>query len=245
MYISKMKLMIMLLVLFLLLIAFFIFKYLHVKQIEDMTTQNIAANNIVYGIRTSDKKIALTVEVNVSSEDYTNQILTALDKNNVKATFFLTGNWATKNGSLAKKIIDSGHEIENHSNTHSDLSKMMTYKIVKEISKADEAIATVYNKECSYFRPPFSFIDKNVVKAAKKTEKIIVMYSLESYDWKSSNVDAILNMVNTNVKPGDIISFHNDAKYTADALVRLIPELQSKGYVFLTINELLTNIENE
>jgi peptidoglycan/xylan/chitin deacetylase (PgdA/CDA1 family) len=245
MYISKKKLIMILLVIFVLLIAFFIFKYLHLKQTEDTTTPNIASNNIVYAIKTSDKKIALTVEVNISSEDYTNQIIDVLDNNNIKATFFLTGNWIEENNSTAKKIVDSGHEVENHSNTHSDLSKMMTYKIAKEILKSDEAIASIYNKQCSYFRPPFSYINKNIVKAAKKTNKTIVMYSLESYDWKSPNVDTILNMVNTNVKPGDIISFHNDAKYTADALVKLIPELKNKGYVFLTINELLNNINSE
>lgn len=241
MYISKNKLKIILFVLLLLIITFITFKYVHYKQTEKTSSPYIAAQNIIYGIQTTDKKIALTIEVNMATEDYTYQIADILEKNNIKATFFLTGEWIKNNNALAKKIVDFGHEIGNHSNTHRDISKMMTYKIVKEIFTTDEIIASIYNKECKYFRPPFSSVSKNIIKASNKTNKSIVMYSLESYDWKASNVESIINMVNTNAKPGDIISFHNDAQYAADALAELIPELRDKGYVFLTISELINN----
>lgn len=241
MYISKKFLKIILIIIAAVIVVVFASTAIGKERIQDTSNK---AQNVVYKADTEYKIISVTVEVNENTQDYTEQILNVLNKDNVKATFFLTGKWVEANKDLAKKISDFGHEIGNHSNTHKDMKKMMTYKIEKEISDADEIISSVYTKQINFFKPPFSYAGSNVVNAADKKGKMIIIHSLDSLDWKSSSADYIINIINSNVKPGDIICFHNDAKYCADSLEKLIPKLKEQGYEFETVGEIL-NISNQ
>lgn len=236
MYISKRIFKIILVIIAAIIVVAFASKAVGKQRIQDTSTK---AQNVVYKADTEYKIISVTVEVNANTQDYTEQILNVLNKNNVKATFFLTGQWVEANKDLAKKISDSGHEIGNHSNTHKDMKKMMTYKIEKEITDADQIISQVYTKQIELFKPPFSYVGSNVINAADKKGKTVIIHSIDSLDWKSANADYIINIINSNIKPGDIICFHNDAKYCADSLDSLLPKLKEQGYKFDTVGEIL------
>lgn len=240
MYISKKLLRIILIIAAAVIIVAFASTVMGRGKVQDTSTK---AQSVVYKADTDSKILSITVEVSENTQDYTQQILAALNNNNVKATFFLTGNWVEANKDLAKMISESGHEIGNHSNTHKDMKKMMTYKIEKEISDADEIISQIYNKQISLFKPPFSYVGSNVINAADKKGKTVIIHSLDSLDWKSPSAEYIINIINSNLKPGDIICFHNDAKYCAQSLESLIPKLNEQGYKFVPVGEILNIIK--
>jgi peptidoglycan/xylan/chitin deacetylase (PgdA/CDA1 family) len=241
MYVSNKNLKLILIILSLAVIAIFAAKACTNKQ-EPKTPYE--TGKAVYRADIANKIIAITVEVDKNTQDYTEQILDVLNKNNIKATFFLTGKWVEENGDMARRIADSGHEIGNHSNTHKDMKSMSVNSIKKEIAQADEIISRIYGKQIFFFKPPYSYVNKNILKAAQKEGKTVVVQSLDSLDWKSANVDYILNIIYSNVLPGDIVCFHNDAKFCAEALDILIPKLKEQGYDFATVGEIL-NTENE
>jgi len=240
MYLSKNKIKLLFIISALILIIIFTANAIFGTETENTS---INSGSIVYKADTETKIICVTVEVNENTDDYTDAILDVLSNSNIKATFFLTGKWVESNKDLAKRIAQEGHEIGNHSYSHSDMKKMLKHNVEKEIANADSAISSVYNKEINLFKPPYSYINEKIISAAEKKDKTVVLHSLDSMDWKSSDVDFIINNLKSGIKPGDIICFHNDAKFAPEALDDVIKSLAGQGYKFVTAGEIL-NIED-
>lgn len=86
--------------------------------------------------------------------EYLEKMLPILQKHQVKATFFLEGNWVRNNVQLAKKIAKDGHEIGNHSYNHPDMSKLTTGRISEQLDKTNEQIEQTIGVKPKWFAPP-------------------------------------------------------------------------------------------
>lgn len=179
--------------------------------------------------------VALTFDDGPNSK-YTPKVLDLLYKNQINATFFLMGKNIKGNELLIKEMASSGHEIENHTFSHPDLATLDKYNIELEVSKAEKELKKILpNYSTSYVRPPYG----------KYTEKVkssilypIVLWTIDSEDWKYNNSDDIYNNVINNVKDGDIIVFHDDNKPTIEALKRIITKLRESDFQFVTVSQL-------
>lgn len=195
----------------------------------------------IYSVDRKDKKISLTVDLSWGM-DNTQKILDALDKYNVKATFFIVGGWIDyneENKLLVKEIDKRGHEIGNHSNMHPDFTKISKERIVKEIAITDAKIRELTGKETILFRCPSGSYNDNAIEAVESTNHYCIQWDVDSIDWKSQGADIEYNRVIKNTKDGSILLFHNDAKYTPENLPRIIENLKSKGYEFVKVSDLI------
>lgn len=192
----------------------------------------------IYCIDTKDKKIALSFDVSWG-EDNTDKILETLDKYNVKATFFIVGGWIDQYPDKLKEIYKRGHEIGNHSNKHPNMTKISREKIIQDIDIADAKIRQVTGEGTKLFRCPEGSYNDTVVETVKQTGHYCVQWDVDSIDWKEQGADLEYNRVIKNTKPGSILLFHNNAKYTPDNLPRIIEKLQSDGYKFVKVGELI------
>ena len=86
----------------------------------------------IYNIQTEEKNISLTFDCAWGAEDMP-QILDTLKKNNVKATFFVLGEWVDKFPDVIKRMTEEGHDIANHSDTHPHIASLTYEDIKKEI----------------------------------------------------------------------------------------------------------------
>lgn len=186
-------------------------------------------------------KIALTFDDGPHPKQ-TEKILTVLEKYGVKATFFTIGVNIDHYGEALNKVADSGHEIGNHTDSHSILKSMPKDKIKKEIENCQNKIKSVTNTEAKLIRPPCGLYDDKLIEIAKENGQKIVLWNIDTNDWAHKSNDEITKNVVQNVKGGDIILFHDyisGKNDTVMALERIIPILKEKGYEFVTVSELL------
>ena len=192
----------------------------------------------IYSVQTEEKNIAITFDVNWGNSN-TKKILDVLDKYNIKATFFLIGNWIDDFPEEVEEICKRGHEIGNHSNSHPDMTRISTEDMIKEISIADAKIMKVTGESTKLFRCPSGAYNDLVVETVNSNGYHCIQWDVDSIDWKAQGADNEYNRVMRKVQPGSILLFHNDGKYTPETLPRIIEDLKAKGYSFVKVGDLI------
>ncbi len=172
--------------------------------------------------------------------EHTEKILDILKENNIKTTFFLTGFWIEKYPDMVKKIVAEGHELGNHTWTHPHLNTLDKQAITHELERVHAALTDLWGgKEPTLFRPPFGEYSNKVIEAADGLGYLTIQWSVDSLDWKDLSAEAIAKRVNDGVHPGAIVLFHNNGRYTADSLPRIIAYTKENGYKIVPISQLL------
>ncbi len=184
------------------------------------------------------KYIALTFDDGPHATN-TIQILKTLKDYDAKATFFMLSKNVEFYPDIAKEVAKSGHEIGNHSITHVNLNAVNNNRMKTEIVESKQQIKEVTGIEPQLFRPPYGEQNQVVINHSEKTNQSVILWSIDSLDWKSKNVKSIYNTTINQVRPGSIILFHDIHKQTADALPLILDSLTDKGYEFVTVSELI------
>ena len=192
----------------------------------------------IYNVDTSEKKIALTFDAAWGNED-TQQIIDILKQYNVKATFFIVGEWADKYPDDVRALAQAGHSIQNHSDTHAHMPKLSGDAIAGEITGCNRRLAELCGKGPLYFRAPYGDYDNSTVSGAAALGMETIQWDVDSLDWKGLIPEQIAQRVTEKTKPGSIILCHNGAKHILEALPLFIEPLQAQGYQFVTLEELI------
>ena len=181
----------------------------------------------------SKKMISLTFD---DGPNYnTSKIIDVLNKYDIKATFFVLGSRAINNKDILKKMADSGMEIGNHTYNHLLLTKYDENKIRSEIEDTSEVIYSATKKKPKLLRPSYGSVNNKIKKVANMP---IIIWDIDTLDWKYHNSKRITSRVVNKVRDGDIILMHDIYSASLNALSNIIPILQDNGYEFVTIDEL-------
>ena len=181
----------------------------------------------------SKKMISLTFD---DGPNYnTSKIIDVLNKYDIKATFFVLGSRAINNKDILKKMADSGMEIGNHTYNHLLLTKYDENKIRSEIEDTREVIYSATKKKPKLLRPSYGSVNNKIKKVANMP---IIIWDIDTLDWKYHNSKRITSRVVNKVRDGDIILMHDIYSASLNALSNIIPILQDNGYEFVTIDEL-------
>ncbi|MBE6903005.1 MAG: polysaccharide deacetylase family protein [Ruminococcaceae bacterium] len=192
----------------------------------------------IYCVQTEEKKASLTFDAAWGNED-TQQLIDILGKYNVKATFFVVGEWVDKFPESVKALHDAGHEIMNHSNNHKHMPQLSAEEIKKDIDECNSKIQKVTGVTPILFRPPYGDYSDRVITTLRDMKMYTIQWDVDSLDWMDKTADYIVNRVTTKVKNGSIVLFHNAAKNTPEALPRIIEKLQSDGYSLIKVSEII------
>lgn len=191
----------------------------------------------IYSVKRDDNKIALTFNCAWSDDDIEN-ILKTLDAYGVKCTFFIVGDWAMKYPESVKLISDHGHEIANHSYSHSHMMKWSKDKILEDIEKCDALLESITQKKPMLFRAGYGEYNDNMIKACDETGRFYIQWSVDSIDYGDATGNDILNRVINKTKSGDIILMHSGTDNTAKVLPEIISKL-SENYTLTTVSDLI------
>lgn len=193
----------------------------------------------IYSVETPDKTVAISFDA-AWGADKTDSILEALEKYDIKATFFIVGFWAEKYPEQLKKLSDSGRvEIGTHTNTHPHMPKLTNSQMKLELTTSNAIIEKITGKKVELFRPPFGDYSDNLINVTKQLGLFPIQWDVDSLDWKGTKPEAMATRILNNAKNGSIILMHNDGEHTVEALPLIIEGLKNKGYTFKTIGELI------
>jgi peptidoglycan/xylan/chitin deacetylase (PgdA/CDA1 family) len=187
----------------------------------------------------SAKEIALSFDDGPNRE-YTPKVLSALAQHNAPATFFVIGKNIQGNESILKQMDAQGHCIGNHSYTHSsylDFKSCQGFK--NELNMTAERVFDVIGKRMKLFRPPFGVTTPNLAKAASALNYHLIGWSVRSFDTTKDSVQIITRRVQSQIKPGAIILFHDSSDKTIEALKQTLSFAKQNGYKIVSVERLL------
>lgn len=180
-------------------------------------------------------KVALTFDDGPSSK-YTPLLLEGLKERGVQASFFLMGKNIEGNEALVRQMQEEGHVIGNHTYNHVQLNRVSEQKAKEEIEKTSNEIYEVTGVYPSYIRPPFGAWKKNLELSVTM---LPVFWDIDTLDWKTQNVDSVLEIVQSQVEDGDIILMHDGYQSSVDAALKIVDILTEEGYDFVTVDQLV------
>jgi len=142
----------------------------------------------------------------------TDFVLNLLEKKNMKGNFFVVGDNVNKNASLAKEIIDAGHQIGNHTFHHINALKFNASDYLKDIKKCEQVLQDKLNLQTSLFRPPYGRITKQQFSELKYQYQIIMWDVLSrDYDLNLSPKKCLVKTMKY-TQNGSIVLFHDQQK---------------------------------
>ncbi len=199
------------------------------------------------GLSAGSKGLALTYD-DGPNDPHTLHLLDVLAKHDVRATFFLIGQYVRKRPDIVRKISDAGHAIGNHTFTHPLLIFKPPQEIKRQLTECTEAISDAAGIHTNLFRPPFGGRRPAVLRIARQLRLDPVMWNVTGYDWNAPSPEYIQHKVTAKILGGNVILLHDgghkyfgaDRSNTVVASDKIIFRYKSNGYEFVTIPEMMT-----
>lgn len=164
-----------------------------------------------------------------------NQIMDSLAQYGGKATFFVVGSRAAAYQTELKRMVAEGHEIGNHTFDHKYLTKLNGAQIQSEINRCNDAVFAASGVRPVLVRLPGGLKNHTVLANVNAP---IIMWSIDTLDWKTRNTSKTVHSVLSQAKDGDIVLMHELYSQTGAAALEIIPKLAAAGYQMVTVSEL-------
>lgn len=173
------------------------------------------------------------------SADDIDRILETLEKNEVKITFFIVGEWAEKYPEAVKKIYEAGHEIGTHSNTHPHVEQLSAEKNLEEIKLGVEKLQKITGEQTRLYRTPYGEYNDTVINTARENGYYTIQWNIDTLDYKGLTGDEMWGRIKEKLQKGSIILTHNGTEHTADSLDMLLKNIKTNGYQVTTVSDLI------
>ena len=192
----------------------------------------------------SQKVLYLTFDAGYEN-GCTEKILDVLKKHNVKAAFFLVGNYMEKNGDLVRRMVEEGHIVGNHTMHHPDMSKLTDKAAFsQELTDLENLFRQVTGKELpKYYRPPQGIYSEENLKMAQELGYKTVFWSLAYVDWNNDSQpskDLAFQKLLPRTHNGAVVLLHSTSQTNAEILDELLTTWESQGYTFQSIDQLFS-----
>lgn len=189
--------------------------------------------------------IALTFNISWGEEKIYD-ILDVLEEHKVRATFFVSGEWAERHPQIMEEISEQEHEVGMLGYRYKNYLDQEIEQVRKDIAHAKEVFNKLGFRDMKYIRPPSGHFNEEVIDIAERSELEVIHWSINPRDWESPGVGKIIEVITEQASAGDIVLLHasDSAKQTAEALQTFLPTLQ-KDFSFVTISELINEVTSE
>lgn len=203
------------------------------QEVKDL----LAASKAFYVLPNDQKRIYLTFDCGYEL-GYSPKILEILDRQQVKAAFFITGHFLNTQPNLVRQMHNSGHLVANHTYNHPDLPTLSQDKFNQELTALEQKYTAVTGAQLArYLRPPNGVYSASTLKWAQELHYTTVFWSMALVDWDPNNQPGaafVHQHVLTNIHPGAVILLHVVSQSDTEALEQTIIDLKTQGYGFST-----------
>ncbi len=176
----------------------------------------------------------------------TPKLLDVLRAASVRATFFVVGERAARAPELVREMAAAGHEIENHSWSHSSLWLCGPRRTAREISRVQELVADLTGRAPRFFRPPWGMVNLALFPTLRRLGMRCVLWSDQPEGLRAVAPDEIATRVVRSAAPGAIVDLHDAEGVRGapgrllEALPRMLEGLHAAGYACVSLTELLS-----
>lgn len=181
------------------------------------------------------KYIALTFD-DGPRKGTTDRLLDGLKARGASATFFLVGEQAQSNQELVQRMKAEGHQVGNHTWSHVRLEGAAPDVIREEVGRNEAFLSQLLGEGSYWLRPPYGLITPGT---EAQIQVPMVKWSVDPRDWESRDTAKVVQAVLKDAKPDSIILLHDIYPTSVDAALQIVDTLQSEGYLFVTVEELL------
>ncbi|MBE6854829.1 MAG: polysaccharide deacetylase [Ruminococcus sp.] len=164
---------------------------------------------------------------------YTTKILDTLKEKNVKAIFFLTGDYAKRERALVERMVAEGHVLGNHGMTHAAMPTLSADELETEIVSLHDYVEAEYGYTMQYLRPPCGEFTDSTLAAAQKLGYSTVFWSFAYVDWLTDSQPdeaQALSELTDSLHGGAIYLLHSVSATNAAVLGDFIDAARAKGY---------------
>lgn len=204
--------------------------------VANATAEYLAQYDAIYCEETEEKVLYLTFDAGFEN-GYMPQILEALKKHNVKATFFLVGNYFETEPELVKQMVAEGHTVGNHTYSHPDMSAISGEESFKTELEKNEALYTEITGQPmpKLYRPPQGKYCQTNLEMAQTLGYKTVFWSLAYVDWyqddQPTKEEAFAKLL-PRAHPGSVVLLHSTSATNAEILDELLTKWEELGYTF-------------
>lgn len=196
---------------------------------------------LVRRVETSDSVVALTFD-DGPTPIHTDSVLATLAEFDVPATFFMVGQAMERNAEVVNRVVAQGHELGNHSYSHRQLLLRLPGTIATEIETTDSLIRATGQAGQAFVRPPYGKRLLGLPMYLARRNRPVVLWDLEP-DTYHARAEGMTQYVLERVQPGSIILLHVEIpsrRQGRAALRSIVAELQSRGFRFVKLSELMS-----
>ncbi len=212
------------------------------RNIGEQDLERLYPNIILRTGKNVGKLVCLTFDDGPDGV-YTPSVLDVLRQKEVKATFFLIGKRVQENPEIAKRVVEEGHLIGNHTYSHANLDKASP-EVEKELSDAEAVFARLGLDGSRLFRPAYGAANPSLVEQVSNLGYKVAMWSVDTLDWRGLSAAEVYRNALAAVGPGAVILQHcaggpgEDLSGSVAAIPQVIDRLKAEGYRFVTMDEM-------
>lgn len=187
---------------------------------------------------TTERVLALTFDDGPDAK-FTPRVLDILNHYGVRVTFFCLGAQVAEHPSVAKRIVEQGHQIANHTWSHPHAADVTVSQYLREVANTTEAIANATGERTHWVRPPFGEFTEEQGRALMEAGYEVVLWTVDSLDWSGIPGPQIVANVVPALENAAIVLHHSAGNVagTTDALPYLIEVCIRLGYRFARLDE--------
>lgn len=208
----------------------------------DVDKKKLEELNAYYLGNEDERKIYLTFDAGYENGN-TEKILDALKENDVKAAFFLVGNYLESCPDIVKRMVEEGHIVGNHTYHHKDMATLTTEEMfMKELEDLEELYKKIIGSDMpKFYRPPQGKYNEEQLQWAKESGYKTCFWSLAYVDWdekKQPSKEQAMEKLTKRIHPGAIVLLHSTSSTNAEILDDIIKEWKKMGYEFGELTDL-------
>ncbi|MFI6880979.1 polysaccharide deacetylase family protein [Streptomyces sp. NPDC050400] len=195
---------------------------------------------IAHGPRTADS-VALTFH-GQGDPAIAHALLQEAERAHAHITVLAVGTWLDEHPDIARRILDGGHDLGNHTLHHRDINAMSEADAYAEITGCADRIRRLTGSIGTWFRPSRTPTATPLVTrlARRAGYPHVLSYDVDSLDFTSPGADTVVDNVTSALRPGSVVSLHFGYTDTVAALPPLLDHLDRRGLSAVTCTELLT-----
>lgn len=167
-------------------------------------------------------------------------LLKEVERAGARVTVLAVGRWLGEHPQMAKRILDGGHSLGNHTENHRNISSMSVAAAFAEIDACARRLQKLTGSRGRWFRPSDERLAQPRVRAAAAQAgyHTILSYDLDPLDYTDPGAAAVRHAVLGAIKGGDVVSMHLGHPGTVAALPQILDALHARGLRAVTADDL-------